>query len=64
MLRTGVDKKDPFFPGQTQFQIVTYGLLWQKLARSGPHVADELFQYNSCFLLDEFSGGVEWGDRI
>ena len=62
VLRTGVDKDDVFYKGVTKFQIVTYGMMWQWLVKSGPETYDNLFEHNCAFLLDEFSGKAAGGD--
>ena len=62
VLRTGVDKDDWFHRGCTKFQIVTYGMMWQWLVKSGPETYDNLFEHNCAFLLDEFSGKAAGGD--
>ena len=62
VLRTGVDKDDRFYKGRTKFQIVTYGMMWQWLVKSGPETYDNLFEHNCAFLLDEFSGKAAGGD--
>ena len=62
VLRTGLDKDDWFHRGCTKFQIVTYGMMWQWLVKSGRETYDNLFEHNCAFLLDEFSGKAAGGD--
>ena len=63
-LWTGVDKNDKFWVGFTKFQVVTYGMLWMWLVKSGPEISTRLYQENCAFLLDEFSGKAAGGDSL
>ena len=63
-LRTGVDKEDRFHWGHTKFQVVTYGVLWEWLVKSGSATNGWLFDQNCAFVLDEFSGNATGGDPL
>ena len=63
-LRTGVDKDDWFRWQHTQYQVVTYGMLWHWLVKGGEETRRNLFDENCAFLLDEFSGKAAGGDPL
>ena len=63
-LRTGVDKEDWFSFKDTQYQVVTYGMLWHWLVKGGEETRRKLFDENCAFLLDEFSGKAAGGDPL
>ena len=49
-LRTGIDKEDWFSFKDTQYQVVTYGMLWHWLAHGGEETQRKLFKQNCAFL--------------
>ena len=63
-LRTGVDKEDRFSFKDTQYQVVTYGMLWHWLVNGGEETQRNLLNQNCAFLLDEFSGKAAGGDPV
>ena len=49
-LRTGVDKDDWFRWEHTEYQVVTYGMLWHWLVKGGQETRRNVLEANLAFL--------------